>query len=61
MTNKKTEELVLIEQTEFVLDAVSWEKFNTILDNPPSIKPRLKALLDTPSPWDSTAKGNTYE
>lgn len=42
-------ELILPDQTRFVIDAESWEKLQEMLDAPPRDLPRLAKLLREPS------------
>ena len=40
------------EQTLFVVDQEQWAAFDQLLDRPAMDKPRLRALLDSPSPFE---------
>ena len=44
-------EEVLLEQRLFLLDEETFERFDAMLDRPPSDNPGLKALLDVKTPW----------
>lgn len=39
-------------ETLFRLDADAWERFSAALDAPPRDIPALRALLQTPAPWE---------
>ncbi|MFI3198550.1 MAG: DUF1778 domain-containing protein [Methylococcaceae bacterium] len=43
---------VLLDQCFFTLDAAAFEKFQALLDKPPSENPRLRKLMATPAPWE---------
>lgn len=46
-------ELILPDQTRFVIDAESWEKLQEMLDAPPRGLPRLAKLLREPSMFEN--------
>lgn len=39
-------ERVLADRREFVLDSKAWKAFQTVLERPVILKPRLQVLLD---------------
>ena len=43
---------VLLDQRVFTLDAETFQKFQAMLDAPPSENPKLRQLLATPAPWE---------
>ena len=43
---------VLLDQCFFTLDAETFEKFQALLDKPPSENPKLRKLMATPAPWE---------
>lgn len=43
---------ILLDQRLFNLDAETFEKFQTLLDKPPSENPKLRKLMATPAPWE---------
>jgi uncharacterized protein (DUF1778 family) len=43
---------VLLDQCFFTLDAEAFEKFQALLDKPPSKNPKLRKLMATPAPWE---------
>lgn len=44
---------VLLEQCFFGLDEDQFNAFTALLDSPPTSHDKLRALLASPSPWDS--------
>ncbi|MFZ4703659.1 MAG: DUF1778 domain-containing protein, partial [Candidatus Methylumidiphilus sp.] len=42
---------VLLDQRVFTLDAETFEKFQAMLDAPPSDNPKLRKLMATQAPW----------
>ena len=44
---------VLLEQCFFALDEDQFNAFTALLDSPPICHERLRALLASPSPWES--------
>ena len=44
---------VLRNQYVFTLDAEAFEKFQALLDAPPSDNPKLRALMATKAPWET--------
>lgn len=45
-------ERVLADRRWFLLDSQRWEDFSALLERPVIHKPRLKALLDSPVPFE---------
>ncbi|MGP1387363.1 MAG: DUF1778 domain-containing protein [Thainema sp.] len=43
---------ILLDKSNFFVDESQWDEFVSVLDAPPRALPQLKALLDTPSPWE---------
>ncbi|MDR0882633.1 MAG: DUF1778 domain-containing protein, partial [Candidatus Adiutrix sp.] len=43
---------VLLDRTEFHLNAEQWAEFNRLLDAPPQENPGLRKLLAGKAPWD---------
>ena len=48
--NRETED-VLLDQKAFTLDAETFQKFQAMLDAPPSDNPKLRKLMATKVPW----------
>lgn len=48
---KLAEEMIL-DQKVFTLRQEQWDKFNEMLNQPPSVNKKLKKLLMTKSPWE---------
>lgn len=44
---------VLLDRRVFVLDAEAFEKFQALLDAPPSENPKLRKLMETKAPWEA--------
>src|SRR6266568_8082484 len=45
-------EAVLLDRRYFSLSAEAFKRFTTMLDKPPSSKPKLRRLLQTKAPWE---------
>lgn len=43
---------ILLDQCLFTLDAETFDKFQALLDKPPSENPKLRKLMATPAPWE---------
>lgn len=43
---------VLLDQRIFILDAETFQKFQVLLDAPPSENPKLRQLMATKAPWE---------
>ena len=43
---------VLLDRCFFGLDEIKFKQFLALLDAPPTLNPKLNALLKTKSPWD---------
>ncbi|MDX8129981.1 DUF1778 domain-containing protein [Methylomonas sp. OY6] len=43
---------VLLDQRVFTLDAAAFQKFQALLDAPPSENPKLRKLMATKAPWE---------
>jgi uncharacterized protein (DUF1778 family) len=43
---------VLLDQRVFTLDAETFQKFQAMLDAPPSENPKLRKLMATKAPWE---------
>ena len=43
---------VLLDQRLFILGAETFEKFQALLDAPPSENPKLRKLMATKAPWE---------
>jgi uncharacterized protein (DUF1778 family) len=50
-------EETLVERRRFELDADRWAAFMAALDGPPRELPRLRRLLDEPTPFDPAEQG----
>lgn len=46
-------EETLLAQRLFVVDEERWRRFQEVLERPAEVKPRLRELLYSPSPWES--------
>ena len=46
-------ESVLLDRRHFTLPGTDYDAFVAALDAPPRENPRLRALLETPAPWDA--------
>jgi uncharacterized protein (DUF1778 family) len=44
---------VLLDQRVFTFDAVTFQKFQALLDAPPGENPKLRKLMATKAPWES--------
>jgi len=42
----------LLDQTFFTVDAITFAKFQSLLDNPLPPNDKLRRLLQTPAPWE---------
>jgi len=47
-------EYVLLDQAFFTVDATTFEQFQTLLDNPLPATEKLRGLLKTKAPWESS-------
>lgn len=45
-------ENVLLDQAFFTVDTLTFEKFQTLLENPLPVTDKLRRLLKTKAPWD---------
>lgn len=43
---------VLLDQRVFTLDSQTFQKFQALLDAPPSENPKLRKLMATKAPWE---------
>jgi uncharacterized protein (DUF1778 family) len=43
----------LLDQRLFLVDEEHWRAFQKVLERPAKVKPRLRELLHSPSPWES--------
>lgn len=43
---------MLLDQRVFTLDAETFQKFQALLDTPPSENPKLRKLMATKAPWE---------
>lgn len=46
-------EETLLDQRLFLVDEARWRAFQEILERPTQVKPRLRELLHSSSPWES--------
>jgi uncharacterized protein (DUF1778 family) len=46
-------EETLLDQRLFLVDEEHWRAFQEVLERPAELKPRLRELLHSPSPWES--------
>ena len=52
-TMRREAQEVLLDQTQFVVDAKTFKAFVAELDRPPRDNPRLRALFQRKAPWES--------
>lgn len=52
-TMRREAQEILLDQTQFVVDAKTFKAFVAELDRPPRDNPRLRALFQRKAPWES--------